>query len=532
MREDVAAFINYRFEKISRLNDESKTNEVWHVKVRATGQFAVMKIIKSGNVPCAELRDMANPILAKILYCAQDESDTVIVEEYVAGETLSEILRGGKFFDETAAQDFLLQMCDGLKILHAAGIVHRDIKPSNLIRQSDGRIKLIDFDAARIFKADKRRDTRHLGTEGYAPPEQYGAGQTDNRSDIYALGVTAKEMLGKNYRGRLEKILAKCTAYDPQYRYQSVDELKAALTSDEVEKKSYGGKIFLICAAIILSAVIFYFNSPIEEKIPAEIPLQEEKISVQEKPVENVTEVKPAPKVDEKVTFGEIVLPELATPSNSTSQNLPQLATPSSSPPQSLPQLSTPPISTPQSTPQLSTPITLPPMTSNNTSTPPAQIDSPQVEDVVPAENFVRAKYFLNGEHINAWQDNSSEDSEVAHLVHIPFETWHNNFYPITGTLEIQLKNLSAKSFAPQLEITFDDNGIVDTKILNGTLLAHGQSFTFTVPLNQFRVESLKDALVGSAELNIKILGAAQIIGSTAIINFVFVHKNFPIIED
>ena len=517
MREDVAAFINYRFEKISRLNDESKVNEVWHVKVRATGQFAVMKIIKSGNVPCAELRDMTNAILAKILYCAQDESDTVIVEEYVAGETLSEILRGGKFFDETAAQDFLLQMCDGLKILHAAGIVHRDIKPSNLIRQSDGRIKLIDFDAARIFKADKRRDTRHLGTEGYAPPEQYGAGQTDNRSDIYALGVTAKEMLGKNYRGRLEKILAKCTAYDPQYRYQSVDELKVALISDEVEKKSYGGKIFLICAAIILSAGIFYFNSPIEEKIPAEIPLQEEKISVQEKPVENVMEVETAPKVNEKATFGEIVLPELATPPNSTSQSLPQLSTPPNSTSQSLPKISTPSNSTSQS---------LPPLTS------PAQIDTPQVEDVVPAENFVRAKYFLNGEHINAWQDNSSEDSEVAHLVHIPFETWHNNFYPITGTLEIQIENFSAESFAPQLEITFDDDGNLQTQTLSGNILNVGQSFTFTVPLNQFRVESLKDALVGSAELNIKILGAAQIIGSTAIINFVFVHKNFPIVED
>ena len=465
MREDVAAFINYRFEKIARLNDESKTNEVWHVKVRSTGQFAVMKIIKSGNVPCAELRDMTNPILAKILYCAQDESDTVIVEEYVAGETLSEILRGGKFFDETAAQDFLLQMCDGLKILHAAGIVHRDIKPSNLIRQSDGRIKLIDFDAARIFKADKCRDTRHLGTEGYAPPEQYGYGQTDNRSDIYALGVTVKEMLGKNYRGRLEKIFAKCTAYDPKYRYQSVDELKAALTSDEVEKKSYGGKILFICAAIILAAGIFYLNSPIEEKIPAEIPLPEENISVQEQSLENVTEVKPTPKVDEKVTFGEIVLPEISIPSSSPQISIPQIST---------------------------SPINLPPMTTNN---PPAQIDAPIVEDVVPAE------------------------------------VWQNNSTPITGTLEIRIENFSAESFTPQLELTFDDDGNLQTQTLSGSTLNFGQTYSFTIPLNKFRVESLKDALVGSAELNIKIFGA-NIIGSTAIINFIFVQKDFPIFED
>lgn len=242
-------------------------------------------------------------------------------------------------------------------------------------------------------------------------------------------------------------------------------------------------------------------------------------------------EVETAPKVNEKATFGEIVLPELATPSNSPSQSLPKFSTPSISPSQSLPKISTPSHSTSQSLPQLSTPPnstpqSLPPLTS------PAQIDAPQVEDVVPAENFVRAKYFLTGEHINAWQDNLNEDSNVGYLVHIPFETWHNKFYPITGTLKIQLENSSAESFTPQLEITFDDNGIVDTKILNGTPLAHGQSFTFTVPLNQFRVESLKDAFVGSADLHIKILGAAQIIGSTASINFIFVHKDFPIVED
>ena len=501
MREDVAAFINYRFEKISRLNGESKTNEVWQVKVRATGQFAVMKIIKSGNVPCAELRDMSNPILAKILYCAQDKSDTVIVEEYVAGETLSEILRCEKFFDEVATQDFLLQMCDGLKILHAAGIVHRDIKPSNLIRQSDGRIKLIDFDAARIFKADKRRDTRHLGTEGYAPPEQYGAGQTDNRSDIYALGVTAAEMLGKNYHGQLEKILAKCSAYDPKYRYQSVDELKAALIYKDVEKKSYGRKIFLICAAIILSSGIFYFNSPKEENFPAEIPAPEEKISAQEKSVENVAEVKPPPKVEEKFTFGEIVLPETPTPSSSTSQSPPQISMP---------------------------PINLPTV---KYDTPPAQIDAPQVEDVAPAENFIRAKYFFNGEHINAWQEISNEDLEVNHIVHIPFESWHNNFYPITGTLEVQVENFSAESFAPQLEITFDDDGNLQTQTLSGNILNFGQSHRFTIPLNEFRVESSQNALIGSADLRIKILGAAQIVGSSATITFMLVQKGFPIPE-
>ena len=486
MREDVAAFINYRFEKISRLNGESKTNEVWHVKIRATGQFAVMKIIKSDNLPCAELRDMVNPILAKIFYCAQDESETVIVEEYVAGETLSEILRDRNLFAEDAAQDFLLQMCDGLKILHAAGIVHRDIKPSNLIRQFDGRIKLIDFDAARIFKAGKRRDTRHLGTEGYAPPEQFGYGQTDSRSDIYSLGVTAREMLGKNYRGRLEKILAKCTAYDPKYRYQSAEELKAALTYKEVDKKNYGGKILFICAAIIFSTGILYFNSTEEKNIPAEIPPSEEKFSVQEKPVENVPEVQPKPKDEKKFNFGEIVLPEISLPPN------------------------------------------FQPSFPNQENITPSTFE-PSFPEQVPQNNFVRAKYFFNGKQINDWQNNLIEDLEVDHVVYIPFEVWHNNFYPLNGTLEVRIENFSAENFAPQLEITFDDDGNFQTQTLSGNILNFGQTYKFTIPLNKFRVENSEGEEIGSADLHIKISGAAQIIGSNATIIFMLVPKNSPI---
>ena len=69
-------------------------------------------------------------------------------------------------------------MCDGLKFLHGLGIIHRDIKPSNLILQAGKIIRLLDFDAARIFKVDKDEDTQYLGTKGYAPPEQFGFRQT------------------------------------------------------------------------------------------------------------------------------------------------------------------------------------------------------------------------------------------------------------------------------------------------------------------------------------------------------------------
>ena len=88
-----------------------------------------------------------------------------------------------EFLTEEEARKILLQLYDGLKELHEQNIIHRDIKPSNLIFQG-GLIRLIDFDAARIFKSGKEADTKLLGTRGYAPPEQYGSNQTDIAADV------------------------------------------------------------------------------------------------------------------------------------------------------------------------------------------------------------------------------------------------------------------------------------------------------------------------------------------------------------
>jgi len=74
-------------------------------------------------------------------------------------------------------------------------VIFRDLKPANVMLQPDGTLKLIDFGIARIFKTGQTHDTIHLGTEGYCPPEQYGRGQTDARSDIYALGKLAWSLL-------------------------------------------------------------------------------------------------------------------------------------------------------------------------------------------------------------------------------------------------------------------------------------------------------------------------------------------------
>lgn len=133
---------------------------------------------------------------------------------------------------------WLFELCDVLRFLHRHHILHRDIKPSNLLLGGDGHIRLIDFDAAREEKAEAESDTRLLGTRGYAPPEQYGFAQTDERTDIYALGITVRELLGeKAEKLRWRHILKKCTALEPKKRYHHVWQIAWAIRFGQVRRR-------------------------------------------------------------------------------------------------------------------------------------------------------------------------------------------------------------------------------------------------------------------------------------------------------
>lgn len=132
-----------------------------------------------------------------------DESgDAFLVLEFITGKTLADVLTGQ---GQAAAQDRVLQwsaqICDVLEYLHTRQppIIYRDLKPDNLMITDDGVVKVIDFGIARTFKKGKIKDTVSIGTEAYAPPEQYGTGQTDERSDIYALGATMYHLLTNSY---------------------------------------------------------------------------------------------------------------------------------------------------------------------------------------------------------------------------------------------------------------------------------------------------------------------------------------------
>ena len=160
----------------------------------------------------------------------------IVIEEYVEGETL-EAAMCREVFALPRAVYVIHELCEALRPLHEARppLICRDLKPGNIMIASDGSIKIIDFDIARIYEPGKTRDTRLLGTREYAAPEQYGYRQTDPRTDIYAMGVLLNEMLTGKLpaeelaEGRAGKIIKKCIHMDPDRRYQTVMELDAAL---------------------------------------------------------------------------------------------------------------------------------------------------------------------------------------------------------------------------------------------------------------------------------------------------------------
>lgn len=120
------------------------------------------------------------------------------VMEFVNGETLEKRLReaNAPAFEQDALR-WTVQMARVLGYLHSMQppIIYRDLKPANVILTPDNTIKFIDFGVARTHKQGKAKDTVAIGTFGYAPPEQYGKGQTDARSDIYTLGATLYHLL-------------------------------------------------------------------------------------------------------------------------------------------------------------------------------------------------------------------------------------------------------------------------------------------------------------------------------------------------
>lgn len=183
-----------------------------------------------------KIESVCSSALPYFVMAYQNEKTRCFLREYIEGISLDQYVKG-HIMTEDVARDLAVKLAKEMKALHdrEAVIIHRDIKPQNIIIRDDGSVALIDFGISCVYKQSSTSDTVFCGTEGFAPPEQYGFMQTDIRSDIYSFGVvlswllTGKEQPIKFPISKLEKIAAKCCAFAPDKRYQNDDVLLHAL---------------------------------------------------------------------------------------------------------------------------------------------------------------------------------------------------------------------------------------------------------------------------------------------------------------
>jgi len=269
-------------------------------------------------------------------YGVLSEGQPYLIMEYASGQTLADILDETPRLDSERAVDIFLQTCEGIAAAHAKGLIHRDIKPSNIVltKADDGseRIKILDFGLAKVVAdTDGQRENltmtgEVLGTPAYMSPEQCMGTATDVRTDIYSFGIVMYEilsgklplvgdnsyevmnkhihetpvLLSKNESSippRLVRIVTKALQKDPDDRYQTIEELKDALSgvepriSEELKSIIFSGgskklskkkqalkrKVMLSVWAVALASIGFislltieYFGTQHKQKVAEE----------------------------------------------------------------------------------------------------------------------------------------------------------------------------------------------------------------------------------------------------------------------
>ena len=242
------------------LAQNMKLGTLWAVKQVDKKHGGQMDLLAEPNI----LKKLNHTALPRIFDMIEDEQFLYIIEDFVEGVSLEKELSVCKKFTADKVLIWAIQLCDVLHYLHTFKpnpIIFRDLKPANIILTYDEKIKLIDFGVAREYKMEAVNDTTHLGTRGYAAPEQYGHAQTDARTDVYSLGITLYQLLtGIKPSGvytshaiqdirrmsplvsqQFEYIIFKCTRKNPDERFQTIAEVMCAL-QDIINQKNTHSK--------------------------------------------------------------------------------------------------------------------------------------------------------------------------------------------------------------------------------------------------------------------------------------------------
>lgn len=211
------------------------------------------------------LQTYHHPNIVKVYEVFELENEFVVIEEYVNGILMSECMQETSLHQKL---QWFYEICDGLQTLHKHHIVYRDIKPENIMIIRNQAV-LFDFDIAKQLYEYNGKTTM-IGTVGYAAPEQYGFLKTDERSDIYALGILLNMcIVGKHPKDEIaiqpyDRIIKKCTALDPTQRYQCVEEIVLQLRQPHKKSKRkldwIDALIGVLCLVVLCT---FDTNNPV-----------------------------------------------------------------------------------------------------------------------------------------------------------------------------------------------------------------------------------------------------------------------------
>ena len=228
-----------RLVAIKILKDEFSGDEEFRRRFRAEGEAVAM---------------LSHPNIVQVYDVSSSDSANYIVMELIDGISLKQYMQVKGVLNWKETLHFSMQIAKGLEHAHSRGIVHRDIKPHNVMVLKNGSVKVMDFGIARVMNKSNTLTKEALGSVHYISPEQAKGGYTDNRSDIYSLGVVMYEMmtgrppydgespvavaiqhinggaprpstLNPNIPRGLEQIIMKCMALDVNDRFASATEL-------------------------------------------------------------------------------------------------------------------------------------------------------------------------------------------------------------------------------------------------------------------------------------------------------------------
>ncbi len=221
------------YKTIATLNESHKIYLVQH---QSSHRIFVKKIIDVYNINIYQNLLKAHiEGTPQIVEFFEDNNQLIVIEEYISGRSLEDMINNSSISIDNV-YNYALELCDILAKLHSFNppIIHRDIKPSNIIITEHNHVVLLDFNAAKHYNEASESDTRLIGTQGYAAPEQYGFGSSSPKTDIYAIGVLLKEMCSTldftPYK--LVTIIEKCMQINPNDRYENISMLKNSLAYD------------------------------------------------------------------------------------------------------------------------------------------------------------------------------------------------------------------------------------------------------------------------------------------------------------